>query len=53
MITILDQVVGDWGFKSWYSEGRVVKQVKVCLFNGMILMMDLDDFIKITDDGIF
>jgi hypothetical protein len=48
MISILGQAVADWGFKTWYLAGEPVTQVQVRLFNGMILMMDLEDFREIT-----
>jgi hypothetical protein len=51
MISILDFVVADWGFRTWYSLGEPVTQVQVFLFNGMTLMMDFNDFKEITDDG--
>jgi len=51
MISILDQVVADWGFKTWYLAGERVTQVQVRLFNGMTLMMDLEDFREVTEDG--
>ena len=50
MISILDQVVADWGFKTWYLAGEAITQVQVRLFNGMTLMMDLEDFREITED---
>jgi hypothetical protein len=53
MISILDQIVADWGFKTWYSGGETITQVQVRLFNGMTLMMDLEDFREITDDEAY
>jgi hypothetical protein len=50
MLSILDQVVADWGFKTWYLAGEPITQVQVRLFNGMILMMDLEDFREVTDN---
>jgi len=50
MLSILDQVVADWGFKTWYLSGEPVTQVRVLLFNGMILMMNFDDFIEIINN---
>ncbi len=50
MISILDAVVADWGFKTWYLGDEPVTQVQVRLFNGMTLMMDLEDFMEVTDD---
>ncbi len=50
MISILDAGVADWGFKTWYLDGEPVTQVRVRLFNGMTLMMDLEDFKEMTDD---
>ena len=48
MISILDQVVADLGFKTWYLNGEAITQVQIKLFNGMILMMDLEDFREIA-----
>jgi len=49
MLSILNHVVADWGFKTWYLAGEPITQVQVRLFNGMILMMDLEDFREVTD----
>ncbi len=50
MISILDHGVADWGFKTWYLAGEPITQVRVRLFNGMTLMMDLEDFKEVTGD---
>ena len=51
MISILEAVVADWRFKTWYLGDEPITQVQVRLFNGMTLMMDLEDFMEVTDDG--
>ncbi len=50
MIRITDQVVMDWGVLVWEQDGKMVEQVEAYLFNGMTLIMDLDDFFTISDD---
>jgi hypothetical protein len=50
MIRITDQVVADWGLFVWEQDGKMVEQVRAHLFNGMVLIMDLDDFFSISDD---
>lgn len=50
MIRIVDQVVADWGLFVWKHEGKMVQQVQAYLFNGMVLIMDLDEFFSISDD---
>ena len=50
MLSILDQVVADWGFRTWYSGGEPITQVQVRLFNGTTLIMDLEDFREVTDN---
>lgn len=52
MIRILDnQLVADWKVFTWEFDGRLIEQVQVMLFNGMVLVIDMDDFLSITDDG--
>ncbi|MEE9529124.1 MAG: hypothetical protein V3V88_03645 [Dehalococcoidia bacterium] len=54
MIRILDDhFVADWGVFTWYYEGELIEQVQVLLFNGMLLIIDMEDFLMISDDGGF
>ena len=54
MIRILnDNFVADWRVFTWRYEGRLIEQVQVLLFNGMLLMLDMEDFLMISDDGGF
>jgi len=50
MISILNAGIADWGFKTWYLGDEPITQVQVRLFNGMTLMMDLEDFREMTDN---
>jgi hypothetical protein len=50
VIRLLDQVVADWGVFTFECEGEMVEQVQAHLYNGMTLIMDLDDFFVLTDD---
>jgi hypothetical protein len=50
MISILNAGIADWGFKTWYLGDETITQVQVRLFNGMTLMMDLEDFRELTDN---
>jgi hypothetical protein len=50
MIRIADQVVANWGLFVWEQDGKLIEQVQVYLFNGMVLILDLDDFFGISDD---
>ncbi len=50
MIRITDQVVADWGLFVWEQDGKMIEQVRAQLFNGMVLILDLDDFFSISDD---
>ena len=50
MIRLLDRIVLDWGFYSWVHEGDKVQQVQVLLSNGMLLIMNFEDFIMLSDD---
>lgn len=51
MIRIADQVVADWGIFVWEQDGELLEQVKVYLYSGLLLIMDLEDFFSISDDG--
>lgn len=54
MIRILDDhFVADWGVFTWIYEGKLIEQVQVTLFNGMILIIDMEEFLMISDDGGF
>jgi hypothetical protein len=53
MIRIVDRVVADWGVFSWEQDGQRVEQIQAYLFNGMVLIMDLEDFLTISDDTIW
>lgn len=54
MIRIFDdQFVADWGVFTWCYNGELIEQVQVLLFNGMLLVIDMEDFLMITDDGGF
>jgi len=50
MIRITDQVVADWGVFVWEQDGKMIEQVRAYLYNGMVLIMDPDDFFSISDD---
>jgi hypothetical protein len=50
MIRITDQVVADWGIFVWEQDGEFFEQVQALLFNGMVLIVDIDDFFSISDD---
>jgi len=50
MIRIVDQVVANWGVFIWEQNGELVEQVEAYLFNGMVLILDLEDFFSISDD---
>ena len=50
MIRIIDQVVADWGLFVWKQGERFVEQVQVHLFNGMTLIISLEEFLNISDD---
>ncbi len=54
MIRILDDhFVADWRTFTWRFEGELIEQVQVLLFNGVLLVIDMDDFLMISDDGGF
>ena len=50
MIRITDQVVADWGVFIWEQDGKLYEQVRAHLYNGMVLVVDLDEFFSISDD---
>lgn len=50
MIRIADHVVADWGVVIWEHNGEVFRQIEACLFSGLILILDPEDFFAITDD---
>ncbi len=50
MIRMTDQVVANWGVFVWEQDGKMIEQVQAYLFNGMVLIMDLEDFFSISDD---
>jgi hypothetical protein len=50
MIRISDSVVADWNVFIWKHDGKLVEQVQAYLFNGMVLIMDIEDFFGISDD---
>jgi len=50
MLKFLDQIVADWSIFSFVQDGEVVEQVEAHLFNGMTLIMDMDDFFSVADD---
>ena len=50
MIRITGQVVANWRLFVWEQDGKMIEQVQAYLFNGMVLIMDLDDFFSISDD---
>jgi hypothetical protein len=50
VIRIVDQVVANWGVFIWEQDGKRVEQVQAYLFNGMLLILDLEDFLSISDD---
>ncbi len=54
MIRILDDhFVADWGVFTWQYDGEFIEQVQVFLFNGMVLVIDMEEFLMISDDGGF
>ena len=54
MIRILeDYWVADWRVFVWRYEGELIQQVQVLLFSGLLLIIDMEDFLLITDDGGF
>jgi len=54
VIRILDDhFVADWGVFTWNYDGELIEQVQVMLFNGMVLVIDMEDFLLISDDGGF
>jgi hypothetical protein len=50
VIRILDHVVVDWEFYVWEYDGELVDQVKVYLSNGMVLVMDYEEFMVMSND---
>lgn len=50
MIRIIDQVVADWGLFIWKQDGVFVEQVQAQLLNGMTLIINLEEFLSISDD---
>jgi len=50
VIRIADEVVAEWGIIAWKQNGKIVEQVEAYLFNGLIIIMDLEDFFSISDD---
>jgi len=54
VIRILDDYfVADWGVFTWRYQGELIEQVQVLLFNGVLLVIDMEDFLIISDDGGF
>lgn len=54
MIRILDDhFVADWRIFTWCYQGEMIEQVQVLLFNGILLVIDMEDFLMISDDGGF
>lgn len=50
MIRITDHVVGDWAIVIWKQGDEIFQQVEAYLFNGLVLIIDPEDFFTITDD---
>lgn len=50
MIRILGEVVADWRPFIFRHNGHMIEQVQVCLFNGMLLIMNVEDFFFLADD---
>ena len=51
MIRLLeDHVVLDWNIFSWCYKGEIIQQVQVLLGNGIILILDIEDFLQVSDD---
>lgn len=53
MIRILGEVVAEWRPFLFLYEGELVEQVQVYLFNGMLLIMNMEDFLFLADDEAF
>lgn len=51
MFRVLDKYgIADWGIFTWNYRGKVIGQVMVQLFNGTILIMNLQDFMEICSE---
>ena len=50
MLKLFNQVVVDWIPFVWKYEGEFVDQVQVLLYSGQIFIMDLEDFMVLSDD---
>ena len=54
MIRIVDSVVADWNIFVWEYGGELHEQVEAYLMNGVVLIIDIDDFFNISaDDDIW
>jgi len=50
MIRILDQFVAAWHPFFFHQDGELFEQVEVYLFNGMFLIMNMDEFLELATD---
>lgn len=50
MIRLLDQLVADWRPFIYDYHGLPIEQVEVFLFNGMLIIMTMDEFLSISSD---
>ena len=49
MIRITNQVVADWGLFVWEQDGELFEQVQACLLNGMVLIVNPEEFFSVSD----
>lgn len=50
MIRILDHFVAAWHPFLFVQDGECFEQVEVYLFNGMLLIMNMDEFLELATD---
>ena len=53
MLRLGDSIVADWNTFTWLHNGDLIEQVRVHLFNGMVLIMNKDEFMVLVDEESF
>lgn len=50
MIRLLDQLVAYWHPFIYDYQGLPIEQVEIYLFNGMLIIMNMDEFLSVSSD---
>ncbi len=50
MLKFFDRIIADWSTFTWEYNGTTIEQVRVSLYDGSLLIMDVEDFLTWVDD---